>query len=234
MNRTRPLVHAAVLRLLAVLPLLTWPAAEALGSDLRGQIVLAKSADGKPSHEVQTAQVYFTPQTPVATEVPEEPFEVVTVRKEFVPRSLTVPVGSTVRFPNQDVILHNVFSVSRHNRFDLGLYRRGEGKTVTFEHPGVVRVFCNVHHSMVAYVLVVDTPFSTSPDFNGRFSLEGLPDGPGTLHVWHERSEPFSRELTLPLAGPLEVELEVSKPRVPRHTNKFGKPYARKRSGRSY
>lgn len=69
-----------------------------------------------------------------------------------------VPAGSTVRFPNQDSILHNVFSVSRANRFDLGLYRRGEGKSATFRQPGVVRVFCNVHHSMVAYVVVVETP----------------------------------------------------------------------------
>ena len=214
--------------------LLLWPAAEAAGSLITGRVQLAKSSAGRPSKEIQTAQIYFTPAEPAAVAPPQEPFEIVTVRKEFLPRTLTVPVGSTVRFPNQDVILHNVFSVSGKNRFDLGLYKRGDGKTATFEHPGVVRVFCNVHHSMVAYVLVVDTPFATSPDFNGRFTLDGLPDGPGTLTVWHERAEPVSRELTLPLAEPLTVNLLVSKPRVPRHTNKFGKPYSRRRSGRSY
>ncbi len=230
MNRPRLIARVAVLPLLVW----AWPTADAFASELRGQIILHKGTAGKPSREAQTAQVYFTPRAAIELEAPSEPFEIVTVRKEFVPRSLSVPVGSTVRFPNQDVILHNVFSVSGMNRFDLGLYRRGDGKTATFERPGVVRVFCNVHHSMVAYVLVVDTPFSTSPDFNGQFSLEGLPDGPGTLHVWHERSRPYSRELTLPLSEPFEVKLEVSKPRVPRHTNKFGKPYARKRRGRSY
>ncbi len=203
-------------------------------TDLRGRITLEKSAGGKASREVQTAQVYFTPQKPVEVKPPDEAFEVVTVRKEFTPRTLAVPVGSTVRFPNQDVILHNVFSVSGKNRFDLGLYKRDAGKDTVFKHPGVVRIFCNVHHSMVAYVVVVNTPFYTSPSFDGQFQLTGLPDGPGTLTVWHERSEPTTRELTLPLTEPLEIQLSVSKPRVPRHTNKFGKPYARKRSGRAY
>ena len=220
---------ATVLVAAAVLLPATAPAAE-----LSGRVILAKGAQGKPSREVVAAQIYFTPETPVPVQPPAEVPEVVTVRKEFVPRVLTVPVGTMVRFPNQDAILHNVFSVSGKNRFDLGLYRRGDGKEHTFEHPGVVRVFCNVHHSMVAYVLVVDTPFFTSPDTAGSFYLGDLPEGPGTLTVWHERAEPFTRRLTLPLDGPLEVALAVSKPRVPRHTNKFGKPYKRRRSGRSY
>ena len=209
-------------------------AVQAAAAELTGRVILSKGSGGKASREVAAAQVYFTPETQVAPPAAGQTYEIVTVRKEFVPRVLTVPVGGTVRFPNQDVILHNVFSVSGKNRFDLGLYRRGEGKSVTFEHPGVVRVFCNVHHSMVAYVLVVETPYVTNPDADGRFSLSSLPAGAGTLTVWHERAEPFSKRITLPLREPLEVQLEVSKPRVPRHTNKFGKPYARRRSGRSY
>ncbi len=203
-------------------------------AEISGRVVLAKSVEGKPSREVVAAQIYFTPEAPVAVDLPEVVPEVVTIRKEFVPRTITVPVGSTVRFPNKDTILHNVFSVSGKNRFDLGLYRRDDGKSATFEHPGVVRVFCNVHHSMVAYIVVVDTPYYTTPDSEGRFRLSSLPAGTGTLTVWHERAEPYSRRVTLPLDEPLEVKLTVSKPRVPRHTNKFGKPYARRRSGRSY
>ena len=201
---------------------------------LEGRVILAKSTAGKPSKEVSTAQVYFTPRAPATVTPPEEPFEIVTVGKELTPRTLTIPVGSTVRFPNRDTILHNVFSVSGKNRFDLGLYRRGAGKSTTFDHPGVVRVFCNVHHSMVAYLVVVETPFTTSPEPDGRFRLDGLPAGPGTLTVWHERAKIFNQELTLPLSEPLEIRLEVSRPRVPRHTNKFGKPYTRRRSGKAY
>lgn len=214
--------------------LLCWPAAAAAGAELEGRIVLARGTSGKTAREVRTAQIYFTPDTPVAVTPPAEPFEIVTVRKEFLPRALTVPVGSRVRFPNQDVILHNVFSVSGKNKFDLGLYRRSDGEETTFQHPGLVRVFCNVHHSMVAYVLVTETPFSTTPEVDGNFRLTGLPAGPGTLTVWHERSKPHRQQISIPASGPLEVRLEVSKPRVPRHSNKFGKPYARKRSGRAY
>ncbi len=220
---TRPLSSAALLA-----------GSAATAAELSGRVILAKSSQGKTSREVVAAQIYFTPEVPVPVGVSEEIPEIVTVRKEFSPRTLTVPVGSTVRFPNQDTILHNVFSVSGKNRFDLGLYRRGDGKSATFEHPGVVRVFCNVHQSMVAYLLVVDTPYFTSPDTAGNFRLGDLPEGPGTLTVWHERAEPFTQRLTLPLSDPLEVTLAVSKPRVPRHSNKFGKPYARRRSGRSY
>lgn len=218
----------------AALVLVLVPAATASAVELKGRVILAKSSEGKPSREVVAAQIYFTPDTPVAVKPSAEVTEIVTVRKEFVPRTMTVPVGSTVRFPNEDVILHNVFSVSGKNRFDLGLYRRGDGKSATFEHPGVVRVFCNVHHSMVAYVMVVDTPFFTSPEADGSFKLGSLPTGPGTLTVWHERTERYSRQITLPLTDPLEITLKVSKPRVPRHSNKFGKPYKRRRSGRSY
>ena len=142
---------------------------------------------------------------------------------------LAVPKGSTIRFPNEDPILHNVFSVSGENRFDLGLYRKGdEGKEHTFEAPGVTQIFCNVHHDMAAYVMVLDTPFFTSPERDGDFVLADLPAGRGTLHVWHERTELHTSEIELPLAGPLEIELIITRERVPKHRNKFGKPYPRR------
>ncbi len=87
----------------------------------------------------------------------------VTVRKEFLPRVLAVPAGSKVRFPNQDPILHNVFSVSGENRFDLGLYKQGEAKEAHLLQAGMVNVFCNVHHSMVGYIAVLETPFTRAP-----------------------------------------------------------------------
>ena len=105
--------------------------------------------------------------------------DMVTVRKAFQPRILVVPVGSTVRFPNQDPILHNVFSVSGRNSFDLGLLGKGAGSTAVFREAGIVRVFCNVHQAMVGFVAVLDTPFSAFPDSAGNFTLS-VPDGPGT------------------------------------------------------
>jgi hypothetical protein len=138
---------------------------------------------------------------------------------------LVVRAGTRVRFPNQDPILHNVFSVSGGNAFDVGLYGKGPGKEVTLREPGLVRVFCNVHQAMTAYILVLGTSWSASPDASGAFSLRGLPTGPGTLSVWHERGELLSQQVTVPAAGAVRLALPVSKPRVPRHLNKFGKPY---------
>ncbi len=218
---------------LALLLATSIAAGAASAVDLRGKVTL--DGGSKDSGAAHGALVYYQPDSasgaPLA--VPDEPFRIVTVRKEFTPRSLVVPVGATVRFPNQDNILHNVFSLSGSNRFDLGLYRRGEGKEVTFEAPGVVRVFCNVHHSMVAYVVVVETPYYSTVSVDGGFTLDGLPAGSGRLVVWHERAEPREIEVDLPYASPLDVRLEITKPRVPRHQNKFGKPYSRRR-GRDY
>lgn len=178
--------------------------------------------------DVRNAVVAYWPRGGVQGLATSRTFTMTTARKEFVPRVLAVPVGTSVQFPNQDPILHNVFSISGDNRFDLGLYRQGSGKAVTFKHPGLVRVFCNIHHSMVAYVRVLDTPFFAAPDAAGRFTLAGLPAGPGRLEVWHEQADDWSSEIAKPQAEPLSIRLEVTKPRVPPHLNKTGRAYSKR------
>lgn len=96
------------------------------------------------------------------------------------------------------------------------------------EQPGVVNIYCNVHHDMHAHVLVLDTPWRSQADAQGRFDLDGLPAGPGKLHVWHRQSERWSQALTLPLDGPLEISLPVTKPRLPPHRDKAGQSYTRR------
>ena len=199
------------------------------GGLVEGRIELKSGGRPLRSQEAVDAVVYFRPDAPSAPAVPAEPFEIVTERKTFVPRVLAVPVGATVRFPNRDPILHNVFSTQREAPFDLGLYGKGPGGTYTFAQPGVVKVYCNVHHAMVAHVLVMDTPFVARPDAQGRFRLEGLPSGPGELFVWHERAPLWRQRVdTLP-SGPVPVGLELSRRKVPPHLNKFGQPYRRSR-----
>jgi len=207
-------------------------AAPAAGAahDLQGTVqLLAKG--GKTldrAADVRHAVVAFRPQSPPREPAAGRVYTMATQKKEFVPRVLVVPVGSTVAFPNGDPILHNVFSVSGENRFDLGLYRQGAGKSWTFERPGLVRVFCNVHHSMVAYIQVLDTPYFAQPDASGAFTIAGAPAGPGTLEVWHEQAEPLSQPLAVPAEETVVARLEVIKPRLPAHLNKLGKPYTQR------
>jgi hypothetical protein len=154
-----------------------------------------------------------------------------TLRKQFVPRALPIVVGQQVSFPNNDPILHNAFSTATGNEFDAGLYGQGESETVSFKRPGLVRVYCNVHHSMIAHVLVLDTPHFTKPDALGRFALRGLA-GDGELFIWHERATLWRRAIVAGETVKLAVDLNLSKRRVPAHLNKFGKPY--RRAGSDY
>ena len=217
--------------LLAALVLST--SVPSFAATLEGRVVVKEKGRDVSAREAGSAVVYFVPDSPVEVEPLVETATIKMQRKEFVPRILTVTQGSTVAFPNDDAILHNVFSLSGENRFDLGLYRRGESAETTLDSPGIVQIFCNVHHSMVAYVLVLDTPFYGSVEKGGTFRLDGLPDGPGEVVVWHERAEPTRMRLEGP-GGRVTLDLEIAKPRIPRHRNKFGKPYSRKRRGKAY
>jgi plastocyanin len=107
------------------------------------------------------------------------------INQAFEPHVLGVPVGTTVDFPNGDLVYHNVFSYSKTKKFDLGYYGKGKSKTVTFDKPGMVQVFCDIHSTMSAYVLVVDSPFVTQPDESGSYAFPELPNGSYTLRVWH-------------------------------------------------
>jgi hypothetical protein len=120
---------------------------------------------------------------------------------------LVVPVGSTVRFPNRDSILHNVFSRTAGSVFDFGYYGAGEVKQRVFSRPGLVIVNCNVHHNMRADIVVLATPYYTRPDRSGRYRLDGLPAGPGTLVFWHPRADAQSVAVTLPASGTVNRKL---------------------------
>jgi plastocyanin len=215
------------MRRLALLLALLFLSLPVSAEDLRGRIqLLAKGGKGPARGvDVRQALVWFEPAAGATVRPAAMPYVMTTKDKQFVPRVLTVPKGSRVVFPNQDVILHNVFSVSGGNSFDLGLYKKGPGKEATFKEPGLVRVFCNVHQAMVAYIWVLDTPFLAAPGADGSFALTGLPRGPGKLTVWHEQADPVTIDVQVPRTEPLAARLEIVRLRVPPHLDKAGKSY---------
>lgn len=141
-----------------------------------------------------------------------EPLDDVTMAQEdtaFVPALLVVPVGTTVRFPNQDPFFHNVFSYSRAGRFDLGRYPRGESKEVLLDRPGVVKVYCEVHEPMRSAIVVVENEYWAEPDPDGRFRIEAIPAGTYTLVAWHADQGELEREVRVPEDGVVRVEMEL-------------------------
>ena len=116
------------------------------------------------------------------------------LNKTFVPRVLPVTVGSTVHFANQDPIFHNVFSLSRPNDFDSGLYKAGQSFSKSFPRPGPVQILCNIHASMLGYVVVVDSPWYGQADSGGAFVIRGVPPGDYDLETWHEGSSKTIRQ----------------------------------------
>jgi len=209
-------------------------AGAACAATLEGQLVLY--ADGRPlrAEEASEAVIYFRPRQPVALAAPGEPALMLTRRKQFQPRLLPIVAGGTVRFPNEDPILHNVFSTSPDNAFDAGLYGTGLGVVHTFASPGLVKVYCNVHHSMFGFILVLDTPHFTRADAAGAFRLISVPAGEGDLVVFHDRAQPWRRRIDPASSGPLQIRVDLNKRRVPPHRNKFGRPYGGTPNERGY
>jgi len=220
----------ALLTLPGMISLAVLAAANPLpAAELSGQVTLV-SPSGRASRGIDLSAVVvaYVPDSQHQTAPTGEPYQMITVGKSFEPSVLVIEEGAEVVFPNHDPILHNVFSLTPDNDFDLGLYGRGEGRTVTFSTAGLVRVFCNVHRDMVAHILVVASSFFTRADSNGRFALSGLPAGTGQLILWHPRAELESRQSMAPETG-LSLTLAAKRRRVPKHFNKFGKPYRSRR-----
>jgi len=118
--------------------------------------------------------------------------------KTFAPHLMAVPIGSTVAFPNFDSIYHNVFSLSAPQRFDLGLYKSGDMRQVVFDKPGIIRLGCNIHANMSAYLVVVDAPHYVVSEQDGNFSFKSLRPGKYRVQAWSEQSsDPVSTEITI-------------------------------------
>jgi plastocyanin len=125
---------------------------------------------------------------------------------QFAPRVLAVRTGTTVEFPNNDRVFHNVFSFRDGKRFDLGLYPIGSVKHVQFDRAGISRLFCNIHPQMAAYVIAVDSPYFAVSDESGSFTLADVPSGTYTYRAW--RASGPSLTGTISIAPGIRLEIQ--------------------------
>ena len=155
--------------------------------------------------------VYLETAPQAAFEDPESPSAVLDQRNQsFVPYVLAVRAGTTVDFPNNDRTFHNVFSLSKTKRFDLGRYPRGQKRSVRFDRPGVVRVFCEIHSHMSAFVLVFAHRYFAATTDEGRYRIGGIPPGTYTLVVWNDGAERERQRVRIPdQGGDVELDLVV-------------------------
>jgi plastocyanin len=124
----------------------------------------------------------------------------------FVPHVLAIQAGTNVDFPNNDQTYHNVFSLSRAKRFDLGRYPKSQVRTVRFDRPGVVRVFCDIHSHMSAFILVFAHRYFATTDEGGAYRIEGVPAGSYRLVAWNDGQERELRTVEVPAGGAVEAD----------------------------
>jgi plastocyanin len=154
--------------------------------------------------------IYLDPAPRAAFDTRDEPHAWLDQRDEtFVPHVLAIVAGTTVDFPNSDQTYHNVFSLSKAKSFDLGRYAVGRIKSVRFDRPGIVRVFCDIHSHMSAFILVFSHRYFSVVDDQGHYRLENVPPGNYNVVAWNESVPLETSKVVVPEAGG-EVELNVA------------------------
>ena len=202
--------------------------------DVTGEVTLTQSGSDVAPDASQVV-VWLTPSGSTAS--PHAPsdkprYRLVQRNKRFEPSLLVVPVGSVVDFPNADPWFHNVFSLYRGKRFDLGLYQAGAQRSVRFDRIGPSYLFCNIHPEMTGVVLAVDSSMYATSDKSGRYTISGVAPGRYTMHIWYENAKPeslASLQRTVVVDDAARSLPTISVPVVKQvqkdHKNKYGQDY---------
>lgn len=193
----------------------------ALAGPLSGMVLTTTAAGARAA----TVVVYAEPMDVAPPRRPGR-FRMEQKEKTFRPPVLAIPVGSTVDFPNDDPIFHNVFSLSSPEPFDLGLYRSGESRSRTFTAAAAYRVFCNIHPQMSALIVVVPTPYVTLAGSDGRYVLD-LPPGRYRVTALSDRARAVTAEVvsTAGASAAPDLALDESAWVAIPHRNKHGQEY---------
>ena len=215
----RKIPHVYVFVMLLALAALIMLPQKALSAEIKGSI----KAQGLRSPE--NIVVYLTKAPPTDLGFSNVKFVMDQRNLEFRPHVLPVLVGSTVRFPNNDEVDHNIFSMSRTKKFNLGSYKPGDSKTVLFDKPGIVEIRCDVHAEMAAYILVMKNPYFAVTDKNGHFEildssyfkqagLKGATDllpGKYFIKTWHEKLKSQKKAIVVAENGEVTIQLGLSR-----------------------
>ena len=203
-------------------------------ADVTGQVELGMASSGHFA-DASEVVVWLVPTAASLQKVSaisqKAHYRLVQRNKRFEPNLLVIPVGSVVDFPNADPWFHNVFSLYRGKRFDLGLYQAGAQRSVKFDRIGPSFLFCNIHPEMTGVVLVVDSDFFGITDKAGRYSIADVPPGRYIVHVWYENATPESLK-NLQRSVAIEdgndtmptISVAVAKQQED-HKNKYGQEY---------
>lgn len=193
---------------------------------VRGTVTFLTKRGQKPV--VKETLVWLDPAGKNVPKKAAAPFTMTTRSKTFTPHVLAVPAGSTIAFPNEDPISHNLFSLTPGYTFDLGLYRKGPGKSHKFDTPGTVNVYCNIHPNMSAVVHVMSTPYYGFADAAGNYAFD-VPAGKYRLTAWNEQGGTVASDIEVKpdgtVAGATALTIDSRNFRLAQHKNKFGKTY---------
>ena len=171
-------------------------------AETRPDVSVLGMTDGRTPPERPRTVVYLEEAPRGAFEDHDRERVVIDQRNQaFIPQVVAVMVGTTVSFPNSDRIYHNVFSLSKAKRFDLGRYARGRSKSVRFDRPGVVRVFCEIHSQMNAYVLVFAHRYFAVTDERGQYRIDRVPPGTYAVKAWNSGEVRASGTALVPASG---------------------------------
>lgn len=176
--------------------------------------------------------VWLTSRSAASSGFVRKHVQMIQKNKTFAPHILPIEIGTTVDLPNLDPIYHNAFSNFDGQIFDIGLYPPGSSRSIRFTRPGIVKVFCNIHPSMSATIVVLDSPYFTVTDHTGRYSLADVPTGTYQLHFFHERAtaetlDQLTKTIVVATGGcemPATTISEAGYLPVA-HKNKYGRDY---------